>query len=154
MRVNMKINLFNPYSLSSTYNNMLFILNCFFFFAIGWCKHTNSYLCVVLANLSVVLCCLVLSQGSAMFNFWQEWKQGCERYKYNVFNGLHCCFTTYQLFSWWEIFPRLSVYKKIKSFESCGNYMIWELYACVCHCKYCKSISHKLISFHAKFNIQ
>ncbi len=34
------------------------------------------------------------SQGSAMFNFWQEWKWGCEGLKYSAFNGLHCCLIT------------------------------------------------------------
>ncbi len=55
-----------------------------------------------------------LEPCSAIFNFWQEWKQGCEGLKYNILRGLYSC----QLLSWWRIFPK-------KSFDN-YFYMIWD----------------------------
>lgn len=46
------------------------------------------------------------SQGSARFNFWQEWKWGCDGLKYSAFNGFYCCLTTNRLLSWWNIFMK------------------------------------------------
>ncbi len=45
-------------------------------------------------------CRPTVDQGSAMFNFWQEWKQGCEEYNYSALNWLYCCLTTFQISSW------------------------------------------------------
>ncbi len=51
-------------------------------------------------------CCLRLLKGHPRpqsgfchLLFLQEWKWGCEREKYNAFNGLYCFLTTCQLFS-------------------------------------------------------
>lgn len=70
-----------------------------------------------------------LSQGSSIFNFWQEWKQwgswllwGLEGY--SVFNGLHGSLIAYRLVNWRNIFfKRLSVDKNSTKQSKFKNYM-------------------------------
>lgn len=74
--------------------------------ALSPCQSQNhfSFLISLLYNRKLPL--IDLSQGSTIFNVWQEWKRGCDGQKYNVYKGLYCSLTTCQELSRQNIFTK------------------------------------------------
>jgi len=85
---------------------------------------SNLHIKVTHLNINTDRC-----QDSAIINFWHEWKWCVGQKAYSVFNGLYCCLTSCQLFSWWNGFPKNGsgqvFHKTVLKVVSCENDVIY-----------------------------